>query len=126
MLPAVLGASAYSLTLATRMEMGRLQKGCRLGLHLGVDGRGGGGAAGRMLQGSRDWRLTQSVISNRQKIGPGHCQLSGFYCKPQATWDFLEVLVPRMKRFHEDFFLHINNTKTPPSKFLAHFITVES
>lgn len=51
-----------------------------------------------------DQRLTQSVISNRQKIGPGHCQLSGFYCKPQATWDFLEVLVPRMKRFHEDFF----------------------
>lgn len=41
--------------------------------------------------------LKESIIGNEQKPGPWHCQLSGFYLKSHATWDFLKVLVPRTK-----------------------------
>lgn len=106
--------------------MGHLEKGRRLGLPLGVERRCLGLEDRRVAEelpagccgAPRERRLMQSVISIRQKTGHGHCQLSGFYCKPQATRDFLGVVVPRMKRFCEDFFSrkqYKNPSKQVPS-----------
>lgn len=55
-----------------------LQKGCTVG----VDGRGAAELPAGCCGAPSERRLMQSAINNRQKPGHGHCQISGFYCKP--------------------------------------------
>lgn len=100
MLPAVLGFSAHSLTLATRMELGHSQlqerKGGRLGLRLGVDGRVAEEQPAGHCRSHGDRGAHTKCNQQQTKTRAWALKV---LLKSQATWDFLKVLVPRMKRF---------------------------
>lgn len=119
--------SVQNLALSARMETGGggLQAGGHTWVGMGrvaEEPPAGRCGAPRDLRQSRSSGLKESVISSGQKAGPRHCQLPDFYHKSHTTWDFLKVLVPRTKQFHEDFFFFKckNVSKTPkqvPSLF---------